>query len=171
MDEKDYDLPGMIAYFALDAADVATIQKWSFAAGSKSPVKWTDTEPQWDAATSTYTKSGTATIIVEGAPMNFSVILSGTKIVVNRVQLNLTKSASVKVYEIEKMLNAAGIITSYLKCDNPMPKSYGTLAYSVLIPKKKEAWLSYTWQCLKGECSANINIWYEKESVEKLPCY
>jgi len=171
MDEKTYDLPGMIEYFTLDAADVATIQSWSVGTDNNSPVKWSDTQLQWDEASSTYIKRGTTQITVYGTPTTFSVILSGTKIVVNRVQLNLSKSASVPVFEFEKMLNAGGISTVYMKCDNPMPKSYGTLAYSVFIPKKKEAWVAYSWQCLKGECSANINIYYEKDKVEKLPCY
>lgn len=168
--QKVYDLPAIIEYFTLDAADVATIQSWDF--GSDNPeIQWKETQLQWDEATSTYFKSGTAQITVDGVPMNFSVILSGTKIVVNRVQLNLPKSESLQVVELEKILNSAGIITSYIKCDNPMPKNYGTSAYSIYIPKKKEAWIAYTWQCLKGECSANINLYYEKEKVEKLPCY
>ncbi len=171
IDEKTYDLPGMIEYFTLDAADVATIQSWNAGSGSNSPVTWSDAQLQWDEATSTYIKRGTAQITVDGTPRTFNVILSGTKIVVNHVQLNLPKSASLQVFEFEKLLNAGGINTVYLKCDNPMPKNYGTLAYTAFIPKKKEAWVAYTWQCLKGECSANISIYYEKEKAEKLPCY
>lgn len=169
--EKALDIPGIIEYFTLDAADVATIQKWNIGVSSKSPIKWSDTEPQWDGATSTYTKSGTVILNVEGVPTTFTVILSGTKIIVNRVQLNLSRSATVPIFELEKILNNAGITTNYIKCENLMPKGFGTLAYSMLIPNKKEAWVAYTWQCLKGECSANINIYFEKETVEKLPCY
>jgi hypothetical protein len=169
--QKTYDLAALVEYFALDADDVATIQSWDFGTEAGSPVKWSDAQLQWDESTSTYLKHGTALITVDGVPTTFTVIFSGTKIVVNRVQLNLSKSASVPVFEFERILNAGGIKTVYLKCDNLMPKSYGTLAYSVFIPKKKEAWVAYSWQCLKGECSANINIYYEKDKVEKLPCY
>ncbi len=169
--QKTYDLPAIIEYFALDASDVATIQSWDFGTEVSSPVKWSDAQLQWDETTSTYLKHGTALITVDGVPTTFTFILSGTKIVVNRVQLNLSKSSAVSILELERILNAGGIKTVYLKCDNVMPKSYGTLAYSLFIPKKKEAWVAYFWQCLKGECSANINIYYEKEKVEKLPCY
>lgn len=169
--QKNYDLPAIIEYFALDADDVATIQSWDFGTEAGSPVKWSDAQLQWDETTSTYLKHGTVLITVEGVPLTFSVIFSGTKIVVNRVQINLSKSPSVPIFELERLLNAGGIKIVYLKCDNIMPKSYGTLAYSVFIPKKKEAWVAYSWQCLKGECSANINIYYEKDKVEKLPCY
>lgn len=169
--QKSYDLPALIEYFALDANDVATIQSWDFGTEATSPVKWTDAQLQWDETTSTYLKHGTVVITVNDVPTTFTVILSGTKIVVNRVQLNLSKSASVPVFEMERLLNAGGIKTVYLKCDNIMPKSYGTLAYSLFFSKKKEAWVAYSWQCLKGECSANINMYYEKDKVEKLPCY
>ena len=165
------ELADIVTYFTLDAADVATIQSWDFGTEAGSPVKWSDAQLQWDETTSTYLKHGTALINVDGVPTTFTVIFSGTKIIVNRVQLNLSKSSSVPVFELERILNAGGIKTVYLKCDNVMPKSYGTLAYSLFIPKKKEAWVAYSWQCLKGECSANINIWYEKDKVEKLPCY
>jgi hypothetical protein len=169
--EKTYDIPAMIEYFALDAADVATIQSWNVGTEEKSPVIWSDKQLQWDEISSTYIKRGTAQVTIDGMPRTFSVILSGTKIVVNHVQLNLQKSASVQVFDFEKIVNTGGINTVYMKCDNSMPKNYGTLAYSVFIPNKKEAWVAYSWQCLKGECSANINIYYEKEKVEKLPCY
>jgi len=169
--QKTYDLAGIIEYFALDASDVATIQSWDFGTETSSPVKWTDAQLQWEETSSTYVKHGTAQINIEGTPVTFTIILSGTKIVVNRVQLNLSKSALVPVFELERILSSAGIVTSYIKCDNVMPKNFGTLAYFLSIPKKKETWVAYTWQCLKGECSANINIYYEKEKVEKLPCY
>lgn len=169
--QKTYDLPAIIEYFALDADDVATIQSWDFGTEAGSPVKWSDAQLQWDETSSTYLKHGTVLINVDGVPTTFSVVLSGTKIVVNRVQLNLSKSPSVPVFELEKIVNAGGIKTVYQKCENLMPKNFGTLAYSLFISNKKEAWLAYTWQCLKGECSANINIYYEKEKVEKLPCY
>ncbi len=171
IDEKTYDIPAMIEYFALDATDVATIQSWNVGTEENSPVTWTDKQLQWDEASSTYIKRGTAQVTVEGTRRIFSVILSGTKIVVNRVQLILSKSSSVQVFDFEKIINAGGINTVYLKCDNRVPKSYGTLAYSVFIPKKKEAWVAYSWQCLKSECSADINLYYEKDKVEKLPCY
>ncbi|MGE0635663.1 MAG: hypothetical protein AB7P01_04425 [Bacteroidia bacterium] len=169
--QKTYDLPAIIEYFTLDVNDVATIQSWDFGTETDSPVKWSDAQLQWDETSSTYLKHGTVLITVDGVPTTFNVILSGTKIVVNRVQLNLSKSAAVPVFELERILNAGGIKTVYLKCDNVMPKSYGTLAYSLFMPNKKEAWVAYSWQCLKGECSANINIYYEKDKVEKLPCY
>lgn len=169
--QKAVEFSDIVTYFTLDAADVATIQSWDFGTETGSPVKWSDAQLQWDETTSTYLKHGTALINVDGVPTTFTVIFSGTKIIVNRVQLNLSKSSSVPVFELERILNAGGIKTVYLKCDNVMPKSYGTLAYSLFIPKKREAWVAYSWQCLKGECSANINIWYEKDKVEKLPCY
>lgn len=165
------ELADIVTYFTLDATDVATIQSWDIGTEAGSPVKWSDAQLQWDETTSTYLKHGTALINVDGVPTTFTVILSGTKIVVNRVQLNLSKSPSVQIFELERILNAGDIKTVYLKCDNVMPKSYGTLAYSLFIPGKKEAWVAYSWQCLKGECSANINIYYEKDKVEKLPCY
>lgn len=165
-----YDLPSIIEYFTLDATDVATIQSWDF--GSDNPaIKWKETRLQWDETTSTYIKSGTIQITIDGVSYPFSVILSGTKIIVNRVELNLSRAPGVPVFDLQKMLNAAGITTVYIKCDNPMPESYGTLAYSMFIKGKKEAWVAYFWQCRKGECSANIDIYYEKEKVEKLPCY
>lgn len=169
--KESYSLPGMIRYFTLDAADVATIQSWSIGTESKSPIKWIDKDPLWDAGSSTYIKSGNVEIDFNGTPTNFTVLLSGTKIVVDRVQLNLPKSSSVKVFEFEKMLNDGGITTSYIKCDNPMPISYGTLAYSISLSEKKMAWSAYIWQCLKGECSANVNIYYDKSKVNELKCY
>ena len=169
--QKAVELADIVTYFTLDASDVATIQSWDFGTEAGSPVTWSDAQLQWDETSSTYLKHGTAQITVEGVPTTFSVILSGTKIIVNRVQLNLSKSPAVPVFEMERILNAGGIKTVYQKCENVMPKSFGTLAYSLFIPNKKEAWVAYIWQCLKGECSANINIYYEKDKVEKLPCY
>ncbi|MCG3166648.1 MAG: hypothetical protein POELPBGB_02428 [Bacteroidia bacterium] len=169
--QKSDDLPGIVKYFMLDANDVATIQSWDYASASNAPVSWKQAQLQWDEEGSTYVKQGTASVTVNGTPITFTVVYSGTKIVVNRVQLNLAHSATVPVFEIEKLLNEGGIITSYIKCDNLMPQSFGTLAYSINTSGKKEAWLAYTWQCLKGQCSANINIYYEKEKIEKTPCY
>lgn len=171
VEKKFFTLAEMVEYFALEANNVATVQLWSAGSGSNSPITWTDKEPQWSATYSVYTKTGSADILIDGIPVKFTIILSGTKISVNRVQFNLSKAANIPIFDFEKMLNEGGIKTAYLKCENPAPKSYGTLAYSTFIAGKKELWTVYSWQCLKGECSANFNIYYDRETVEKLPCY